>query len=31
VDESDTTYSRRAPFGRRREGRSTTETGSPDA
>jgi type II secretory pathway pseudopilin PulG len=31
VDESDTTYRRRAPFARRREGRPTTETGSPDA
>lgn len=31
IDESDTTSRRRAPFGRRREGRTTTNSGSPDA
>lgn len=31
VDESDTTHRRRAPFARRRDGRNTTETGSPNA
>ena len=30
ADESDTAYRRRTPFGRRREGRTTTETGSRD-
>lgn len=31
ADESDTTHRRRSPFARRREGRTTTDTGSPDA